>query len=75
MTLVVAAVILLLGRAFQAFDAGHSAAVLMASLITVASWWLVQRWGMHNLYELVPAFVLATTAALAVSRVVPDRGE
>ncbi|MCD4750867.1 MAG: sodium/proline symporter [Thermoanaerobaculales bacterium] len=75
MTLVVAAVILLLGRAAQAFDAGHSAAVLTACLVTLAAWWLVQHWGMHNLYELVPAFVLATAAALVVSRVVMEKDE
>jgi hypothetical protein len=27
----------------------------------------VQRWGFHHLYELVPAFALATTAAFGVS--------
>ncbi|MCK5378758.1 MAG: sodium/proline symporter [Acidobacteria bacterium] len=70
-TLVVAAVILLMGRVTKTFNPGHVTAVLAATGITLAAWYLVQLWGMHNLYELVPAFILATAAALGVSRIVP----
>lgn len=69
MTLIVAAAILLIGRVTQSFDPGHVAAVLAATGITLASWHLVQHWGLHNLYELVPAFIFATAAAFLVSRV------
>jgi sodium/proline symporter len=65
--IVVAAVILLLGRATGAFEVGHIAAVLAATVLTLAAWYLVQRWGFHHLYELVPAFALATAAAFGVS--------
>ncbi len=71
-TIVVSAVILMIGRLTHAFEPGHITAVLAATGITVASWWLVQHWGLHNLYELVPAFLLASAAALVVSRLVPD---
>ena len=47
------------------------AAVLAATAVTLGSWWLVQRGGLHNLYELVPAFLLAGGAALGVSRAFP----
>lgn len=70
-TLIVAALLLLVGRFTRSFEPGHSAAVLAATGIALASWYIVQRWGMHSLYELVPAFVFATAAALAVSRIVP----
>jgi sodium/proline symporter len=43
-------------------------AVLVALLATLFSWWLVPHWGLHHLYELVPAFVLAGIAAMTVSR-------
>ena len=43
-------------------------AVLAATGVTLVSWWLVQRWGLHHLYELVPAFALALAATWAVSR-------
>ena len=65
--IVVAAVILLIGRTTGTFEVGHIAAVLGATALTLAGWFLVQRWGFHHLYELVPAFVLATTAAFGVS--------
>jgi Na+/proline symporter len=67
MVIVVAVVILLLGRVTEAFEVGHIAAVLAATVLTLAGWFLVQRWGFHNLYELVPAFALATAAAFGVS--------
>jgi hypothetical protein len=65
--IVAGVVILLIGRVTGAFEVGHSAAVLAATSLTLASWFLVQRWGFFNLYELVPAFALATAAAFAVS--------
>jgi Na+/proline symporter len=67
--------ILVLGRFTRAFADGDHVAVVIATLLTVISWWLVQRWGLENLYELVPAFVLAGLAALAVSAVTPNPGE
>ncbi len=65
---VLAVVILVIGRLSRTFDAGHVAAVLMALALTELSWWLVGRGGLGNLYELVPAFFLATISALLVSR-------
>ncbi len=74
-TLIVAAAILLIGRVTKSFEPGHSAAVLAATGITLASWYLVQHWGMFHLYELVPAFVFATAAALVVSRIVGEEDD
>jgi sodium/proline symporter len=71
MVIVVAAVILVVGRVTGAFELGHTAAVLAAAGLTLASWALVPRWGLYHLYELVPAFALATFAALAVSALFP----
>ncbi len=68
-------VILVAGRLSGRFEAGDVAAVLAAAGLTAGSWWLVQRWGLANLYELVPAFLAAGAAAPVVSRVWPDRGE
>jgi sodium/proline symporter len=65
--IVAAAAILLLGRATGAFRVGHSAAVLAATGLTLLGWFAVPRWGLHNVYELVPAFALATAAAFTVS--------
>ncbi len=70
-TLIVGALILILGRITKSFRLGHTIAVLGATAITLVSWFLVQNWGLHNLYELVPAFAFAATAALVVSRIVP----
>ncbi len=70
-TLIVAALILLIGRVTKTFEPGHVAAVLAATGITLTSWFLVQSWGLHHLYELVPAFTFATVAALVVSFIVP----
>jgi sodium/proline symporter len=69
--LVGGAAILATGRVTGAFAVGHIAAVLAATALTLLSWWLVQRWQLHNLYELVPAFVLAAGSALVVSRLFP----
>ncbi len=70
-TLLLAAAIFVLGRVTRAFSRGDFTAVAAACLITVASWWLVQQWGLSNFYELVPAFFLAGFAALAVSAIAP----
>ena len=70
-TLLAAAAILVLGQLTRAFDMADHIAVVAAASLTVISWWLVQQWGLHNLYELVPAFFLAGFAALAVSAITP----
>jgi sodium/proline symporter len=70
-TLLAAAAILILGQLARAFDMADRSAVVTAASLTVISWWLVQQWGLHNLYELVPAFFFAGFAALAVSAITP----
>ena len=65
--LLAAAAILAVGVATRAFERGDHVAVVATAALTVGSWWLVQQWGLDNLYELVPAFFLAALAALAVS--------
>jgi Na+/proline symporter len=72
-TLIAAAAILVLGRMARAFERGDQIGVAAATLLTIASWWLVQRWGMNNVYELVPAFFFAGLAALAVSAITPAK--
>jgi Na+/proline symporter len=67
--LAVAAAILVLGEAARALATGDRVAIVSAAALTLMSWWLVQRWGLDNLYELVPAFALAGAAALSVSAV------
>jgi len=66
---VIAAAVLILvaGRLSGKFVVGHVAAVLMALILTECAWWAVQRSGLWSLYELVPAFLLATVAAFVVS--------
>jgi sodium/proline symporter len=70
--------ILALGELKRSFAPADRLALAAAAGMTLASWWLVQHWGMSNLYELVPAFLAAGFAALAVSAVTPspsgDRG-
>ena len=61
--------ILVLGEAARALAPADRIAIVVAAVLTVASWWLVQQWGLYNLYELVPAFFTAGFAALAVSAV------
>lgn len=63
--------ILLLGRTVASFEVGHSGAVLAATVVTLGAWWLVPRWGLANLYELVPAFAMASAVAWLVSRALP----
>jgi len=69
MTLLVAAAILIIGHLTKAFEGGDRVAVATAAGLTVLGWWLVQRLGLDNVYELVPAFFLAGAAALAVSAI------
>jgi len=69
MALLAAAVILIIGHISRAFEGGDRVAVVTAASLTVLGWWLVQRWGLDNYYELVPAFFLAGFAALAVSAI------
>jgi sodium/proline symporter len=73
-TLLVAAAVLVFGRLARAFDRGDQIGVVAAASFTVISWWLVQQWGLNNLYELVPAFFLAGFAALAVSSITRSTG-
>ena len=70
--LLVAAAILVIGEVTRTFAAADKIAVVAAAGLTVLSWWLVQQWGLANLYELVPAFFMAGFAALAVSFVTPS---
>ncbi len=65
--LLVGAAILIVGEASRAFTPADKIATVAATGLTVLSWWLVQQWGLSNLYELVPAFCAAGFAALAVS--------
>jgi Na+/proline symporter len=69
---IVGAAILVLGRLRDSFEVGDRGAVLTATAMTLGAWFLVPRWGLDQLYELVPAFILATAAGLAVSRLLPD---
>jgi len=69
LALIAAAAILLIGQLVKAFERGDRVAVVTAAVLTVLGWWLVQRWGLDNLYELVPAFIFAGCAALGVSAV------
>ncbi len=69
-----AVALLVVGQLSRRFEVGDVAAVLAAAVVTLGSWWLVQRWGLGHLYELVPAFFLAAASALLVSRVYPDGG-
>mgnify|MGYP000066587650 CR=1 FL=1 len=64
-TLVAGAAILIVGEASRAFTVADKLATVAATGLTVLSWWLVQHWGLSNLYELVPAFCAAGFAALA----------
>lgn len=63
--------LLLLGRTVASFETGHAGAVLAATVVTLAAWWLVPRWGLANLYELVPAFALAALVASLTSLALP----
>jgi hypothetical protein len=72
---VVAAVALLVlggGTLARRFGRGERVAVVVATLITLAAWGLVQLGPMNRVYELVPAFVVAWLTALSVSRLVPQ---
>ena len=70
--LALAAAILLIGRIAEAPSRSATAAPCCAAIAsTLVAWWLVQRWGLHHLYELVPAFFLAAGAAVTVSLLFP----
>ena len=69
-----AAALLLACHLGRVLRRGHTVAVVAATLATVASWWLVQQWGLHHLYELVPAFTLAGVTALLVTRLATAEG-
>jgi sodium/proline symporter len=69
LALLAAAAILVIGQLTKAFEGGDRVAVVVAAVLTVLGWWLVQQWGLDNLYELVPAFFFAGAAALGVSAV------
>jgi len=58
----------------KAFAPADRVAVVAAAGLIAMSWWLVQQWGLANVYELVPAFFLAGLAALVVSRITTSRG-
>lgn len=68
-----AAVVLALGSVTRSLSRGDLAAVAASLGLTVASWWTVQQWQLGQLYELVPAFMLAALAAWAVSAIAPVR--
>jgi sodium/proline symporter len=70
----VAAALLLVSRVGGVLRRGHTVAVIAATLATAVSWWLVQQWGLHHLYELVPAFALAGGTALLVARLTATEG-
>jgi hypothetical protein len=74
-TLLAAGAILALGELKRSFAPADRLALAAAAGLTIGSWWLVQHWGLANLYELVPAFLAAGFAALAVSAVTPSRDE
>ncbi len=61
------AVLLLLWRVRPGYALDEIVAVLAAAATTMLSWILVQHWGLHHLYELVPAFFLAAGIGLLVS--------
>jgi sodium/proline symporter len=73
--LLAAGAILALGELKRSFAPADRLALAAAAGLTLASWWLVRHWGLANLYELVPAFLAAGFAALAVSAVTPSRDE
>lgn len=66
--LVLTALLLLAGRLTRSMDHGARFAIVTAAVVTMAAWMLVQRWGLNQLYELVPAFALAAAATPLVSR-------
>ena len=61
--------LIIVGKLTHSMSRGDRFAVLFATLMTLCAWLLVPCWGLHHLYELVPAFALATVAALLVSRI------
>jgi Na+/proline symporter len=72
-TLVVAVLILIGGWLGGKLRREETISIIVATLITLASWAVVQQGAFRQLYELVPAFILAATTAVTVSRFVPVR--
>jgi len=72
-TLVLAALILIAGWVGGRVRRGETIAIVVATLITLASWAVVQQGAFRQLYELVPAFSLAAVTAVTVSRFVAVR--
>jgi Na+/proline symporter len=68
-TALVAIALLSVGWLKRSMQGGDRIAVMTATLATLAAWWLIPHWGLHHLYELVPAFGMATLAAVGVSLV------
>jgi len=68
-----AAAVLALAAARRSLAAGEVVAVVASLILSMGSWWAVQRWQFAQLYELVPAFLLAALAVGAVSLVAPVR--
>jgi len=66
---IVAAALLGIGWLTRSMEGMDRIAVMAALLATLISWWLVPHWGLHQLYELVPAFAFATVCAVLVSGV------
>jgi Na+/proline symporter len=70
-TPLVAGLFVLIALLLRRSSPGQAVAVAAAAVVTISSWWLVQQWGLHGLYELVPAFFLAAATTLVVSRIMP----
>ena len=67
-----AVVILIGGWLVGKLRIGETIAIVVATLVTLGAWWVVQQGAFGQLYELVPAFFLSALAALTVSRFVPS---
>ena len=65
---VVVVVVLVAGGALRRLARGDVVAVAAAALVTLGAWGLVHLPTFATLYELVPAFVLAAAATVAVGR-------
>jgi sodium/proline symporter len=64
----IAVLLLAVGFVTKKLGRGEVIAVTAATALTLGAWGVVPYGGLHHLYELVPAFLLAGTAALLVSR-------
>ena len=50
---------------------GEAVAIGAAAAVTLAAWGVVQLGSMNQVYELVPAFLVAALSAPVISRLVP----